>query len=65
MDIDPSVKLEPVGISIRNGPVQDDDDDDVPLVNGHGKRKSRSSIAKISYKAESDSDDNRPMVRLY
>jgi len=65
MDIDSKKKLAPAGISIRNGPIEEDSDDDAPLVNGNGKRKSRSSIAKVSYKADSDSDDSRPLVCLH
>lgn len=63
MDIDSKKKLAPAGISIRNGPIEEDSDDDAPLVNGNGKRKSRSSIAKVSYKADSDSDDSRPLAK--
>lgn len=52
------------GISIRNGPI-DDDSMDVDHPNGTAKRKSRSSIGnKVSYKDESDSDDEIPLVGL-
>ncbi|KAI1484909.1 putative DNA topoisomerase 1 [Biscogniauxia mediterranea] len=57
MDKHSSVKMKPAPLSVRNGPVEDDDD--VPLhVNGHGKRKSRSSTGKVNYN-ESDSEDGR------
>jgi DNA topoisomerase-1 len=47
------------GLSERNGPVRDKKMSiDSPSVNGTGKRKSRGSI---SYKDESDSDDE-PIV---
>ena len=52
-----------VGISIRNGPV-DEMDVDSPQLNGHtlAKRKARNSTAK-SYKEDSnESDDDAPMV---
>ncbi|KAK9436293.1 topoisomerase I [Metarhizium brunneum] len=42
------------GIVVRNGPVDDAMDLDGP--NGVNKRKSRSSISKVSYRDESDSD---------
>ncbi|KAK8930407.1 hypothetical protein H634G_01067 [Metarhizium anisopliae BRIP 53293] len=42
------------GIVVRNGPVDDAMDLDAP--NGVNKRKSRSSISKVSYRDESDSD---------
>ena len=39
-------------------------DIDSPQVNGAAKRKSRSSMTKVSYKDESDdSDDGQPLVR--
>jgi DNA topoisomerase-1 len=59
--------VEP-GISIRMGPVEDDDkmDVDAPETNGNanGKRKSRSSVANSkSYKdASSSEDDDKPLV---
>ncbi|RYP10860.1 hypothetical protein DL765_007960 [Monosporascus sp. GIB2] len=52
MDIDSSAEAVPAPVSVRNGPVDDDSH-----VNGNGKRKSRSSIANVSYKDASDSDD--------
>ncbi|KAI1765329.1 hypothetical protein GGR53DRAFT_490742 [Hypoxylon sp. FL1150] len=45
----------PAPVSIRNGPV----DDSSPHTNGNGKRKSRSSTNRISYRDESDSEDGR------
>lgn len=63
-------KPAPAGVSVRNGPVVDDDVqmEDAPLVNGsaNGKRKSRSSIsAAPKYTADTDSDDEdaQPLVR--
>lgn len=54
---DSKVKPAPVGISIRNGPVDDDAMDLDHAPNGTAKRKSRTSIDKsISYKDDSDSD---------
>jgi len=58
--------VEP-GISIRMGPVADDDkmDIDAPETNGaNGKRKSRSSVTNSkSYKdASSSEDDDKPLV---
>lgn len=50
------------GISIRNGPI-DDDSMDIDQPNGTAKRKSRSSISNtVSYKDQSDSDDEIPLV---
>ncbi|KAH7170594.1 hypothetical protein EDB81DRAFT_637147 [Dactylonectria macrodidyma] len=51
------------GLSVRNGPVEDDMDLDAPVVNGANKRKSRTSITKISYRDESDSDDGAPLAK--
>ena len=55
----------PPGISIRNGPVEEDamDVDDEPISNG--KRKSRGSAAKaVNYnEVPSASEDEKPMVR--
>lgn len=51
------------GLSVRNGPVVDDDMDiDAPVTNGASKRKSRSSINKVSYRDDSESDDGAPLV---
>lgn len=51
----------PSGVSIRNGPVDDDSMDTDAATNGI-KRKSRSSIGNtVNYKDDSDSDD-APMV---
>ncbi|KAI8671267.1 DNA topoisomerase I [Fusarium keratoplasticum] len=54
-----------VGLSVRNGPVQDDPMDvDGPVTNGATKRKSRTSITKVNYKDnDSDSEDGAPLVR--
>lgn len=50
------------GISIRNGPI-DDDSMDIDQPNGTAKRKARSSISNnVSYKDQSDSDDEIPLV---
>jgi DNA topoisomerase-1 len=57
MDTDSDTPLRPAPLSVRNGPI-DDDDDDAPLVNGNGKRKSRSSVSNINYH-ESDSEGVR------
>ena len=59
-----------LGISIRNGPVEEmdvDGADKVPRTNGvaAAKRKARSSVTNVkSYKdgTSSDSDDNKPLV---
>ncbi|KAI1815374.1 eukaryotic DNA topoisomerase I [Poronia punctata] len=59
MDTDSDTPLQPAPLSVRNGPV---DDDDSPLVNGNGKRKARSSLAKVNYH-ESDSDNVRSTKR--
>jgi DNA topoisomerase I len=51
-----------IGISIRNGPVGDDLMD-IDQPNGTAKRKARSSISNnVSYKDQSDSDDEIPLV---
>lgn len=54
----------PAGVSIRNGPVVEDlMKVDEPLTNGHGKRKSRSSISNaVKYKDESEDSDAVPLV---
>ncbi|KJZ79044.1 hypothetical protein HIM_01817 [Hirsutella minnesotensis 3608] len=44
------------GLSVRNGPVQDAMDLDKPATNGSNKRKSRSSISKVDYRDNSESD---------
>ncbi|KAH7162702.1 hypothetical protein B0J13DRAFT_669378 [Dactylonectria estremocensis] len=51
------------GLSVRNGPVEDDMDLDAPVTNGANKRKSRTSITKISYRDDSDSDDGAPLAK--
>jgi DNA topoisomerase-1 len=56
----------PVGISVRNGPV-DEMDVDEPLTNGAAKRKSRGSTSKaVNYNvdgSEGESDDDAvPLV---
>ncbi|KAB5579912.1 hypothetical protein GE09DRAFT_1080179 [Coniochaeta sp. 2T2.1] len=50
----------PPGLSIRNGPVEDDDSMDVDTTINGTKRKSRSSIGKasVNYKDDSGSDDD-------
>ncbi|RWA13784.1 hypothetical protein EKO27_g1319 [Xylaria grammica] len=58
MDIDSDSQMRPAPLSIRNGPI----DDDAPLVNGNGKRKSRSSVGNVNYH-ESDSDGGRSTKR--
>lgn len=65
MDKSVSSKVQPsaAGISIRNGPVQDDSMD-IDTPNGTAKRKARNSVGNnTSYKDESDSDDAAPLVR--
>lgn len=57
-------KPAPAGLSIRNGPV-DDDAMDVDAPQTNGKRKSRSSIVSISYKDDSGSEDDKPLVRCH
>lgn len=58
----PKSKPSATGISIRNGPI-DDDSMDIDHPNGTAKRKSRSSISNnVSYKDQSDSDDEIPLV---
>lgn len=58
----PRTQPSTAGISIRNGPI-DDDSMDIDQPNGTAKRKSRSSIGNnVSYKDESDSDDEIPLV---
>lgn len=50
------------GLSVRNGPVEDDDMDiDAPNTNG-AKRKSRTSISKINYKDNESDSDGAPLV---
>lgn len=53
----------PAGISIRNGPVTDEMDVDIPALNG--KRKARVSTGKpVNYNdaANSSEEDNKPLV---
>ncbi|TDZ13177.1 DNA topoisomerase 1 [Colletotrichum spinosum] len=52
----------PPGLSVRHGPVDDEMDVDGPSTNG-AKRKSRSSLPKVNYKDESESDDDVPMAK--
>ena len=54
----------PPGLSIRNGPVEDDDSMDLDTTTNGSKRKSRSSIGKaVNYKDNSGSDDDdAPLV---
>ncbi|TGJ80635.1 hypothetical protein E0Z10_g8134 [Xylaria hypoxylon] len=59
MDIDSNVRMRPAPLSIRYGPI---DDDDAPLVNGNGKRKSRSSAGNVNYH-ESDGENSRSTKR--
>lgn len=50
-----------VGLSVRNGPVREKAlEVDNPTTSG--KRKSRSSLPKASYKEESDESDSAPLV---
>lgn len=50
------------GISIRNGPIENDAMD-IDSANGTTKRKARASDgAKINYKDDSDSEDAAPLV---
>ncbi|OIW34528.1 hypothetical protein CONLIGDRAFT_8139 [Coniochaeta ligniaria NRRL 30616] len=53
----------PPGLSIRNGPV-DDDSMDVDAATNGTKRKSRSSIGKaVNYKDDSDDSDGAPLAK--
>lgn len=59
----PKPQPSAAGISIRNGPI-DDDSMDIDQPNGTAKRKSRASINNnVSYKDQSESDDEIPLVR--
>ena len=63
-----SSKPLPAGVSIRNGPVVDDemDIDSTPATNGNAKRKARNSTSKpVTYKDDSDDSDAVPLVGLY
>jgi DNA topoisomerase-1 len=51
------------GLSVRNGPVTDEMDVDHHGANGNAKRKSRSSLPKINYRDDSESDDARPLAK--
>ncbi|KAK3942700.1 DNA topoisomerase 1 [Diplogelasinospora grovesii] len=54
----------PPGVSIRNGPVDEDAMDVDTKPNGTAKRKSRSSIVQpVSYKDDSESDDGAPLAK--
>ncbi|KUJ22287.1 putative DNA topoisomerase 1 [Mollisia scopiformis] len=55
----------PAGISIRNGPVIDDEMDvDAPTTNGHAKRKSRTSTSKaVKYHDDTDESDDEPLAK--
>ncbi|KAK4226950.1 DNA topoisomerase 1 [Podospora fimiseda] len=55
----------PPGLSIRNGPVIEEDAMDVDsTTSGASKRKSRTSIGQaVNYKDQSDSEDNAPMAK--
>ncbi|KAF8863437.1 putative DNA topoisomerase 1 [Acephala macrosclerotiorum] len=55
----------PAGISIRNGPVIDDEMDvDEPTTNGHAKRKSRANTSKaVKYNDDSDESDDEPLAK--
>ncbi|KAF7547226.1 hypothetical protein G7046_g9067 [Stylonectria norvegica] len=61
----PSKNTALAGLSVRNGPVQDDDMDiDAPHTNGLHKRKSRNSLPTINYKDnDSESDDDAPLAK--
>jgi hypothetical protein len=57
MDKEMSSNIKEPGIAIQNGPVGNQ--------NGvNGKRKSRGSIAKPTYIAESSDEDDIPLVRI-
>lgn len=59
---DSKAHMVPVGVSIRNGPVDQDKMDIDSPVNGQTKRKSRTSVDQsVNYKDES-SDDEAPLV---
>jgi len=56
----------PAGVSVRNGPVQDDNMDvDAPTMNGNAKRKARDSVGKtVNYNMDSSEEsDEVPLVR--
>ncbi|KAH8905149.1 hypothetical protein BR93DRAFT_929396 [Coniochaeta sp. PMI_546] len=53
----------PPGLSIRNGPI-DDDSMDIDAATNGTKRKSRSSIGKaVNYKDDSDDSDGAPLAK--
>ena len=63
----PPVQNGAVGISIRNGPVEEMEIDEPQLNGNAGKRKARSSMGNgKSYKEASDDedDDDVPLVRI-
>ncbi|OHW92995.1 eukaryotic DNA topoisomerase I [Colletotrichum incanum] len=65
MDMDRTAskaRAAPPGLSIRYGPV-DDDAMDVDGPSTNGKRKSRSSLPKVNYKDETESDDDAPLAK--
>ena len=55
----------PAGVSIRNGPVVEDEMDlDEPVTNGNAKRKSRGSTSKaVNYNDEDSDESTVPLVR--
>lgn len=60
---DSKAHMAPVGVSIRNGPVDQDKMDIDSPVNGQTKRKSRTSVDQsVNYKDES-SDDEAPLAK--
>lgn len=66
-DLNGHKKVMP-GISIRNGPMQEDTampDANTPPTNGLAKRKARESAARPSYaEDQSSEDDDLPLVSL-
>ncbi|KAH7364539.1 putative DNA topoisomerase 1 [Rhexocercosporidium sp. MPI-PUGE-AT-0058] len=55
----------PAGVSVRNGPVIEENMDvDGPTTNGNAKRKSRASISKPVYKDGTDEDSDEDSVPL-
>ncbi|OLN87902.1 DNA topoisomerase 1 [Colletotrichum chlorophyti] len=56
------VRAAPPGLSVRNGPI-DDDAMDIDGPSTNGKRKSRSSLPKVNYRDESESDDDAPLAK--
>ena len=66
-DTDTSMTDLNPGVSVRNGPIDDDMDVDAPTTNGNGIKR-KSSMNGKSYKdtTESEGEDDVPLVcRIY